>query len=276
MSARATGRGGEDSGRRDVPAPTIVGPRPQGGQRGQMTVPRGMERLLTLAGLNEEWRRKAMADPIKTAVEAHIELSPSESTILATLPRRTLAQMILSFARNRLTPVRDTALAAGAAAAALLAATGHGGEAATDGIRPDIPASRAENPPPARRAIVWETSLETALAQAAASARAVMVVCPLGAKSVVQQVGPAGSRGITAEIPASAFLREVCENANAAVVDAVLAADLIAVKPPPGEAHDAYVARLEKYGVSDTDSCGAHSPKVRMAQAGAALATTAG
>ena len=32
----------------------------------------------------------------------------------------------------------------------------------------------------------------------------------------------------------------------------------------------------DRSGVSDTDSCGAHSPKVRMAQAGAALATTAG
>ena len=78
-----------------------------------------------------------------------------------------------------------------------------------------------------------------------------MVVCPLGAKPVTKHAGPPFSRGISIEIPRSPFLSELCETGNGTVADAVFAAGLIAVKPPAGEDHRAYVARLEKYGVSD-------------------------
>ena len=250
MSITKAGSHDEPGGQRNVPPPTIVGPRPAAGAPGQIAVPRGLERLLTLAGLNAEWQRKALADPLQAAGEAQIELSPSEAAILQALPRQTLGQMILSFARNRLTPMRDTALAAGAAAAALLATTGYGEppEMATDGIRPNVPRPRTEKVQPGPNAIRWETALATALTQAAASNRAVMVICPLGAQ-VIKPAGPPGSRGITIEIPRSPFLAELCEQGNAAVAEAVAAAGLIAFKPPPGEEHPYYLARLEKFGV---------------------------
>ena len=37
----------------EAPSPTIVGPRPEGESGESISVPRGMEQLLTLAGLNE-------------------------------------------------------------------------------------------------------------------------------------------------------------------------------------------------------------------------------
>lgn len=251
MSETKTGQHRERNEQRDIPPPTIVGPRPEAESQGQMPVPRGLERLLTLACLSEEWRNKTLADPVRAAGEAQIELSPSESAILKTIPQQTLGQMIVSFVRNRLAPMRDTALAAGTAAAALLATTTYGGEPATDGIRPDVPEPRAEKVQANRHAIQWETSLDVALAKAAIANQAVMVVCPLSAKRVTKKTGPPFSRGITMEIPSSPFLSEVCEKDNAAVADAISGAGLIAVRPPPLEDHRLYVARLESYRVSD-------------------------
>jgi hypothetical protein len=244
----------------EAPVPTIVGPRPEAGPGTSISVPHGMEKLLALAGLNEEWKVKTLADPVRTAAEADIPLSPSESAILKVIPPQTLGQMILSFVRTRLTPVRDTAIAAGTAAAALLAATdGLGGQAAREGIRPDIPQERAIPEAPVPVQIQWETSLEVALAQASASNRAVMVVCPYGAKTITRRAGPPGTLGITVELPTSRFLLELCREGNESVAAAIANAKLIAVKPPDAagdyegdsEERKAYVAMLVKYRVAD-------------------------
>ncbi len=168
--------------------------------------------------------------------------------------------MIISFVRTRLAPVRDTALAAGTAAAALLAATeGFGGQVASEGIRPDIPQERASSEAKIPEQIQWETSLEDALAKAEASNRAVMVVCPYGTKTVSRNVGPPGSFGLTVELPTSRFLLELCREGNESVAAAVAAANLIAVKPPEAagdyegdsEERKEYIAMLEKYGLAD-------------------------
>ncbi len=244
----------------EAPVPTIVGPRPETEPGASISVPRGMEKLLTLAGLNEEWKAKTLADPLGAAAEADIRLSPSESAILKTIPSKTLGQMIHSFVGARLTPVRGAALAAGTAAAALLAATdGLGRAPATEGMRPDTPQERATAAVPSPDQIHWETSLAVALAQAAASNRVVMVVCPYGAKPVSRRTGPPFSMGITVELPTSRFLLELCRNGNESVAAAVARAKLIAVKPPDDagnpwndtDGRKAYVAMLEKYKVAD-------------------------
>jgi hypothetical protein len=244
----------------EAPVPTIVGPRPEGISGATISVPRGLENLLTLAAMNEDWKDKTLADPIRAAAEAEIQLSPSESAILRTIPAQTLGQMILSMFRTRLAPIRDTALAVGTASAALLAATDVlGEEMPSRGIRPDIPPEPAKPAVPAAGQIKWEASLVMALKQAAASKRAVMVVCPYGAEKVSRRTGPPGSLGILVELPKSRLLQELCNDGNPAVAAAVATAKLIAVKPPDeaGSTPDSvparkeYVAMLKKYGVAD-------------------------
>lgn len=244
----------------EAPVPTIVGPRPEGLSGATISVPRGLESLLTLAAMNEDWKDKTLADPLRAAAEAEIQLSPSESAILQAIPAQSLGQMILSFIRTRLAPIRDTALAAGTASAALLAATDVLGEdLPSRGIRPDLPPEPARPVVPAPGQIKWEASLAAALKQAAASKRAVMVVCPYGAEMVSRRTGPPGSLGILIEMPTSRLLQEVCRNGNPSVAAAVATAKLIAVKPPDEAgstdssvpARKNYVAMLEKYGVAD-------------------------
>ena|GEM_PF-293569 len=111
----------------DEPLSTIVGPRSERAGGGRIVVPRGMERLLTLAGSSPEWREKVLAGPLNAADEAGIGLSASERAILGAVPRGALEQVAASFARRTVrTPLGRTA--AGVAAAALLA-TGFGGQA---------------------------------------------------------------------------------------------------------------------------------------------------
>lgn len=242
-----------------APVPTIVGPRPEAAPGSTISVPRGMENLLTLAAMNEDWKDKTLADPLRAAAEAEIQLSPSESAILRAIPAKTLGQMILSIIRTRLAPIRDSALAVGTASAALLAATDALGELESFGIRPDIPPEPARPVVPAPVHIKWEASLAAALKQAAASKRAVMVVCPYGAEMVSRRTGPPGSLGILVEVPKSRLLQELCRDGNKSVAAAVTTAKLIAVKPPDeaGSAEGGvparknYVAMLEKYGVAD-------------------------
>jgi hypothetical protein len=133
-----------DSDTIDEPAPTVVGPQPaerRGGRR--IRVPRGLEKLVALGGLGAEWRGKVLADPPAAAREAGLELTEVETDVAASVPRDALAQMIDSFGKRLPRPKSLRRMAAGAAAAALLASalSGCGGEdeVLTLGIRPDRP-----------------------------------------------------------------------------------------------------------------------------------------
>ena len=125
----------------DEPSPTIVGPRPAEGSGGKVSIPQGLERLLTLAGISAEWRERVLADPLAAAGEAGIELSGSEAAILKATPRPALEQMCDSFGRRH-GGVSLGKAAAGLAAAALLA-TGLSGcgdrMPPAGGARPDVP-----------------------------------------------------------------------------------------------------------------------------------------
>lgn len=78
----------------DEPMPTIVGPQPRG--RGRVRQPSlgGLEELLI--GISESGvsAEKMLADPVEAADEAGIELTPVERTILESIPRESLAQII--------------------------------------------------------------------------------------------------------------------------------------------------------------------------------------
>jgi len=248
--------GSMENGTIDEPPPTIVGPRPERGSGNQVTVPQGLERMLILAGLNDSWRRRLLADPLGTAAAAKIPLSPSETAILGAISPQTFGQMIAAFTRKRLPTIRDTAIAAGTAAAALLAATACDSEPATKGIRPDLPDAQNRLSHIPSTPIAWATSLDDALAAAATSGQAVMVVCPYGGERTSRHTGPPGTLGITMEVPSSSFLVELCESGNPLVAEAIVAANLIAVRPSPAAGtpwddehghRQAYVAMLTKF-----------------------------
>ncbi len=133
------------------PAPTVVGPQPaarEGGRRIQ--VPRGLEKLVALARLSPEWREKVVSDPLAAAGEAELELSESEQAIVKSVPGSSLSQMIDSFGARLPEAAKFGRMAAGAAAAALLATalTGCGDDRgpAPTGIRPDTPSTKPAPP----------------------------------------------------------------------------------------------------------------------------------
>jgi hypothetical protein len=139
----------------DEPGPTVVGPQPakrEGGRKIQ--VPRGLEKLVALAKLSPEWREKVLTAPLAAADESELELSESERAIIKSVPRTSLEQMIDSFGEKLPEPRKFSRMAAGAAAAALLATslTGCNDEPkppAPTGSRPDVPATKPADPEPA-------------------------------------------------------------------------------------------------------------------------------
>ena len=202
-------------------------------------MPRGIERLLTLAGLSAEWRGKVLADPLAAADEAKIELSESERAILKSTPRGYLEQMADSLACSHGRPVMSVA-AAGVAAAALLATglsgCGDGCSPATEGIRPDIPSSKPAEPPPERVTqgarpnvppeappVQWLASLDEALAEAKKSNRAAMAVFLIPPE---QLPAPDPNRGISVEEAS----QMVCSSDSKEFRLAVKGANLVAVK----------------------------------------------
>jgi hypothetical protein len=238
----------------EVPAPTIVGPRPDHAKLGRMSIPRGLENLLSLAGQDDAWRTKTLADPVRAAGEAQIPLSASETAILRSIPSQTLGQMIASFARTSLTSLRRPALAMGTAAAALLAAESSAEDARTRaelsefdekfgravestsgedrtmsyGISPNTPPQRTAGQG-TRTNIQWVASIEEALAQSASN-RAVMVVYP----DRRQAMGSAGARrnnflSDEEEDACSRYLDTLCLDGSDAVVAAIKSVDLLAV-----------------------------------------------
>lgn len=118
-------------------------------------VSRGIDRLVALASLGADWREKVLADPLAAAREAGLNLSEGERAIISSVPRAALEGMIASFEKAFPRPSGLGKLAAGAAAAALLAGTLTGcGDSAPmgKGIQPDVPPKKSgkiEPAPPA-------------------------------------------------------------------------------------------------------------------------------
>jgi hypothetical protein len=109
----------------------------------------GIEKLVALANLSPDWRKKVQADPLAAADEAELELSESERAIIASVPRATLEQMLDSIGSKLSRPVGLLKLTASAAAAALLAGSLAGCDGCSGvsrGISPDRPPEKKVDP----------------------------------------------------------------------------------------------------------------------------------
>jgi hypothetical protein len=230
----------------DEPSPTIVGPRPAEGAGGKFSIPQGLERLLTLAGISTEWRSKVLADPFGAAAEAGIGLSASERAILKAVPRSALEAMAGSFARKHGSSA-VVRYATGAVAAAALLATGiaYGGDspATKGGVRADDPEPKRPvgmeteggvrpDVPEDAKPVLWMTALDDGLAQARKGNRAVMAVFLFSAKAskdneqyLVPMAGVMAVRESQEEKS-----QKICLSDDKEMRAAVKNADLIAVK----------------------------------------------
>ncbi len=116
-----------------------------------MKTPQGVEKVVALATLSPEWRGRVLSDPLAAAREAGIELGETERGVLGAISRPMLAGMIDGFGKSVPRPAGLGRLAAGAAAALLIASMSGCGDRpppATDGIRPDNPPANPRNDDP--------------------------------------------------------------------------------------------------------------------------------
>jgi hypothetical protein len=133
---------------------TIVGGRPPGSGRGNVSVPRGIEVLVKKAAVDPEFRELLFEQRGAAAVAIELELDPAENAMLSAIPREQLAQIVA----QTTVPVEQRRVFLGRLAVAMLAVLGAGlagckpegvgvtslgaqpdRPPATDGIRPDRP-----------------------------------------------------------------------------------------------------------------------------------------
>jgi hypothetical protein len=197
-------------------------------------VPRGIERLLTLAAMNAGWRAKVLADPLAAAGEAKIDLSDGEKAVLQATPRAALEEMVRSFEKKRGgSTAAKVAVGVGVGVAATgLAVVALGSMVSTAGIRTDVPPPDPNKVDPvapvplspARPGDVPEVhqieALRVALAEARKSNWAVMAVFPVSlGKSL-----PDPNRGISVEEQSQLVCQTGSPEFRLAVKDACLVA----------------------------------------------------
>ncbi len=145
---------------------TIVGGRPPGSGRNNVTVPRGIEVLLKKAAVDPDFRQTLLERRGSSAASIELQLDPAEDAMLRAIPDEQLARII----SQTVVPVEQRRVFLGRVAAAMLAAIGAGlagcksGESdsdinvgatkgirperpSTDGIRPDRPGTTSTNTP---------------------------------------------------------------------------------------------------------------------------------
>jgi hypothetical protein len=157
-----------EPGEEASPSRTIVGGRPPERDRILQGLPTGIQRLLVAASLQEEFKRRLLADPTAAAREAGLELTPGESAILAAIPRDQLR--VMAECMHVANPARREFLVKAAAATLAVAAGTVLSDCGLDlfhdhqvgGIQPGIPP------------LLWTTSLDEALGEAAETRRPVL------------------------------------------------------------------------------------------------------
>ncbi len=122
---------------------TIVGGRPPGSGRSNVTVPHGLEVLLKKAAVDPEFRTLLFEQRTGAAEAIELQLEPAEEAMLKAIPQEHL-QIIIS---QTVVPVEQRRVFLGRFAAAMLAAISAGfagctSAAATKGVRPDRPSSQ--------------------------------------------------------------------------------------------------------------------------------------
>jgi len=138
---------------------TIVGGRPPGSGRSNVTVPRGIEVLVKEAAVDAEFRELLLEQRGAAAAAIELELDPAESAMLHAIPREQLTQIV----SQTFVPMEQRRVFLGRIAAAMLAVLGAcvtGCEPTAEvagiepdrpepkGIRPDRPNSMPTNAPP--------------------------------------------------------------------------------------------------------------------------------
>ena len=78
----------------EVVGRTIVGGRPAAHRKRKLRVPIGIEKVLVRAAADEEFRRVLLSDRERALAELSDVLTPTERTVLTTIPRGSLQQMV--------------------------------------------------------------------------------------------------------------------------------------------------------------------------------------
>lgn len=140
---------GEHDNEQEAVRTTIVGGRPPGSGRSNVTVPRGIEVLVKKAAVDSEFRDRLLDQRGGAAADIGLELDPAENAMLSVIPSEQLAQII----GQTTVPLEQRRVFLGRIAAAMLAVLGaglSGCEPAVQsaGVRP-APPSPTNVPPPA-------------------------------------------------------------------------------------------------------------------------------
>jgi hypothetical protein len=73
---------------------TIVGGRPRRRKTYRMNIPAGIEKILYVASIDPAFRTRLLEDRAGTIASSKVELTPSESAVLGSVPDETLGTMI--------------------------------------------------------------------------------------------------------------------------------------------------------------------------------------
>ena len=142
---------GADDGKRAVKT-TIVGGQPPGNQRAMQPVPVGLEQLMAMAAVSDEFSEELWRDRDAAVEASGVELTGTERAILGSVDDAALQKMVAGVGRG--IPEQDRRGFLNMSAAAVLALVGGGSLAAgaagcdrtTKGIRPDHPAPTGARP----------------------------------------------------------------------------------------------------------------------------------
>ena len=129
---------------------TIVGGRPPGSGRSNVTIPRGIEVLVKKAAVDPEFRDLLFEQRGRAAATIELELDPAENAVLNAIPREQLAQIV----SQTTVPVEQRRAFLGRLAVAMLAVLGVGvagcgskdESVSTLGIQPDHPKRKRVRP----------------------------------------------------------------------------------------------------------------------------------
>jgi hypothetical protein len=135
---------GTQANEKEAVRTTIVGGRPPGSGRSNVTVPLGIEVLVKKAAVDPEFRGLLFEQRGGAAAAIGLELDPAEDAMLSAIPKEQLAQII----GQTDVPDEQRRVFLGRIAAAMLAALGVSlagcAQVGTQGVRPDRPMPQAE------------------------------------------------------------------------------------------------------------------------------------
>ena len=124
---------------REVVRRTIVGGRPLARRKRTLRVPIGVEKLIVRAAGDDDFRRRLFTDRATALQDPTLGLSPSEATILSSVPDATLAQLVerVDLKRHGRSKFMQGVVAAAFAAAATTTLIACEESSTSKGIRPD-------------------------------------------------------------------------------------------------------------------------------------------